>query len=361
MTESGRRVRRLERFSMPELLAVAAAGVVAVGALSASMLVDTETAPAASTTTTAALGSTVTQTGDEPETEDVEGEVGDGAVASAPAADDAQRYEGVRSPLAEEVENKVAAEVEQSRPATSSFRIATLNVLGSNHARNGLGRASAEAGLIKSRGIEIVGLQEVQRDQRGVFINNLSHMQMWPQDALGRDGYRVQIMWRTDRFEMVDNGGSSHTFNSIGSVPIPFVLLKDKTTGAQFWVIATHHSPNGLQSQRDASTRNQVSIISELRKSGHPVFLLGDMNEKSTFFCEMARDAGMIAANGGGYNGGCSVPGGPLRIDWILGTGDGTSFSGYVQDGTTKSQGWSDHYLIYADAKLTDTGTNSSR
>ena len=49
-------MRRLERFSLPELLAVAVAGLVAVGALSASVLVDAETAPTSATAPAALTG-----------------------------------------------------------------------------------------------------------------------------------------------------------------------------------------------------------------------------------------------------------------------------------------------------------------
>ncbi|MFC5727915.1 endonuclease/exonuclease/phosphatase family protein [Nocardioides vastitatis] len=344
--------------SMPEMIVVALAVVAGLVALTFGTLVDTS--PAATSANdphevgTSPAAEASTEEGDaaeEPVAAEKEPARADGEVGTA-------RYDQAQ---VEKLVEKVETEVKRSRSATSSFRIATLNILGSNHAGGGLSRAAREVGLLKSRGIQLVGLQEVQRDQRGVFISGLSNMQMWPQDALGRDGYRVQIMWRTDRFELVDSGGRSHTFNGIPSVPIPYVLLRDKNTGSQFWVIVSHHSPNGLQAQRDVSTRIQVDLVNELKATGHPVLLMGDFNEKATFFCEVARDAGMTAANGGGYSGGCTVPGGPLRIDWILGTAADVRFSGYHQDGTTKSTGMSDHYLIYADATITDRGTRTAR
>lgn len=341
--------------SLPEMVVVALAAIAGVVAITFGTLVDTAAEPTTATdphrrAETVPAPAAKVPAGALPSRRETAagGEVGDQPRYAERSVD----------PLVEQVESVVKRT--KTRSATSAFRIATLNILGSNHARDGMGRAAREVSLLRSRGVEIVGLQEVQRDQRSVFINGLSHMQMWPQDALGRDGYRVQIMWRTDRFEMVDNGGSSHTFNGIPGVPIPYVLLQDRQTGSRFWVIVSHHSPQGMQAQRDVSTRNQISIISRLRASGHPVLTMGDFNEKESFFCEMARDAGMTAANGGGYSGGCSVPPGPLRIDWILGTAADVSFSNYRQDGTTKATGMSDHYLIYADATVTDRAAGAA-
>lgn len=344
--------------SLPEMIVVALAVVAGIVALTFGTLVDTS--PAATTATDPHDVASSPAEQDVPEERDPTAEepVAGKPADSAGGEVGTTRYDEAQ---VEKLVEKVETEVKRSRSATTSFRVATLNILGSNHAGGGLSRAAREVNLLKSRGIQLVGLQEVQRDQRGVFISGLSNMQMWPQDALGRDGYRVQIMWRTDRFELVDSGGRSHTFNGIPSVPIPYVLLRDKSTGSQFWVIVSHHSPNGLQAQRDVSTRIQVDLVNELKATGHPVLLMGDFNEKATFFCEVARDAGMTAANGGGYSGGCSVPGGPLRIDWILGTAADVEFSGYHQDGTTKATGMSDHYLIYADATLTDRGSRTSR
>ncbi|MBU2697727.1 endonuclease/exonuclease/phosphatase family protein [Pimelobacter sp. 30-1] len=369
MTEDRKRKRVKRAISRTELVVVVLAAVAGLAAIVVGTVVDTSVTPmgadvaaagpSSSRSPEASEGSGTrvpasssdeasgapTETGSATP-DGATGEVGEGRSAEAPSRNQERKV----NPLVEQVE----AIARKSQPSTTSFRIATLNILGSNHAGNGLNRAAREAALLRDRGVSIVGLQEVQRDQRPVFMNNLSAMQMWPQDALGRDGYRVQIMWRTDRFEMVDNGGSSHTFNGIGSVPIPYVLLRDKKTGARFWVIVTHNSPQGRQAERNASAEIQIDLVNQLRQTGHPVLLMGDLNEKTTVFCKFATRAGMTSANGGSGGGGCNPPGGPQRIDWILGSADAIDFSGYVQDNTTVSQGLSDHHMIYADAKVAD-------
>jgi endonuclease/exonuclease/phosphatase family metal-dependent hydrolase len=236
----------------------------------------------------------------------------------------------------------------------TTFQVGTLNILGSNHARNGLDRAAREAQLIRDRGIDIIGMQEVQRDQRPVLERNLPGYRVWPGDALGRQGYRVQIAYRTDRFAMVDGGGVQHTFDS-QTVPIPWMRLRDLATGGEFHVIASHNSPRDMQGQREASTRTQASLVNELESTGLPVLLVGDFNEHESFFCRIAASTGLVSANGGRHDDGCVPPPRPIRIDWVLGTGGAVDFSGYHQDGTTIANRLSDHYLIYATAQLAMT------
>ena len=253
-------------------------------------------------------------------------------------------------------------------PKTSTFRIASLNILGSNHKGNGLGRASQEATLLKNRGVDIVGMQEVQRDQRRVFLNQMPAYTMWPQDAVGRQGYRKQILWRSDRFEMLDGGSVNAPFTGM-SVPVPYVLLRDRASGAEFWVVDSHNSPQGRQGERNVATGIQVDLINRLNDT-HPVLLVGDMNEHETWFCRFASQVPAWSANGGYYSGGCHPPGRPLRLDWIVGSATGDNdvdFSGYAQDGTTKATGMSDHFLVYATAKVsykappsTDTAAGTS-
>lgn len=249
------------------------------------------------------------------------------------------------------------AEVEAARLAelrkVSSFRVGTLNILGSNHARGGTSRAAREADLIRSRGIDLIGLQEVQRDQRGVFVSRLPGMTVWPQDAHGRQGYRLQIAYSNARFERVDGGYVTH--NWIGmQVPIPWIELRDRESGARFFLVNAHNAPNDMQASRDVSIGIEAALVNRLKATGKPVLMVGDMNEKQSFFCKMAARTQIVSANGGSWSGGCRPPGGDVRIDWIVGAGDLT-FSGYAQDGTTRATGMSDHYLIYADVDVVDS------
>ncbi|GAA1924298.1 hypothetical protein GCM10009797_17470 [Nocardioides hwasunensis] len=244
---------------------------------------------------------------------------------------------------------------------TSTFRVGSLNVLGSQHTRGGARgygpgttRAAMAADLVMNRGIDVLTMSEVQDDQLGVLTNQLGGYSIWPQQTLGNNTQRLQIAWRSDKFEMLDSGSVSFTFTS-QVIPMPYVLLKDRSTGAQFWVISIHQSAGGLQAQRDASTVVAINLMKQLMaESGKPVIIGGDMNEHTKFFYSVCNATGFLAANGGGA--GCTLPPPPLRVDWIMGGGgDGVSFSGYVQDGATLGR-ISDHYMIHAQVSVTDPG-----
>ena len=243
---------------------------------------------------------------------------------------------------------------------TSTFRIGALNVLGSQHSAGpggygpGTDRAAMAAGLVMSRGVDVLTMSEVQDDQLGVLNSRLAGYSIWPQHALGSNGQRLQIAWRASQFEMLDGGSVTFTFAS-QAIPMPYVLLRDLGTGAEFWVISIHTSAGGLEGERDSGTAIAISLMQRLMaESGKPVLIGGDVNEHEEFFYKVCQATGSLAANGGGA--GCSLPPPPLRVDWIMGGGGaGVNFSGYVQDGATLAR-ISDHYFIHAAVSVNDPG-----
>jgi endonuclease/exonuclease/phosphatase family metal-dependent hydrolase len=149
---------------------------------------------------------------------------------------------------------------------------------------------------------------------------------------------------------MKDQGSVTYVFSN-QRIPLPYVLLRDNATGAEFWMITTHNSAGSMEAQRDAATVIEINLIRQLMGTGKPVIITGDMNEHTEFFCKVATATGMVAANGGSGAGGCHLPPRPLRVDWIMG-GHGAGFSGYRQDGAGIGRA-SDHYYLYASATAT--------
>jgi endonuclease/exonuclease/phosphatase family metal-dependent hydrolase len=255
---------------------------------------------------------------------------------------------------------RIKAAREALLPKTSTFLFGTLNVLGSQHSagRGGFGpgtaRAYREASLLRARGIDLIGLQEVQRDQGAVLAAQLPGYTVWPRESLGPQGYRLQMAWNDSRFTLVEGSHTTYLFDHM-RIPLPYALLRDRATGAEFWFVNAHNSPRGLQGERLVSSGIEAHLVQQLKATGHPVLLAGDLNEHATVFCRLAAAAGLKSANGGYYAGGCHYPQGPLRIDWLMGSSDVT-FSSYRQDATPRATGESDHYLILADAMVTDAG-----
>ena len=254
----------------------------------------------------------------------------------------------------------LARKVADLSPATSTFTVAQSNILASLHTvgPGGFGpgtvRAGMTAGLLMSRGADVGGMQEVGEDQLHVLQSRMAGYSIHGPRRRWKDhnGVRNQIYWRDSQFEMKDSGSVTYTFASM-QIPLPYVLLRDRGTGAEFWVISTHNSAGGLEAQRDSGTAipRSATCIHTLMAKGQPVIITGDMNEHTEFFCRVSAATGMVAANGGSGSGGCHLPPNPLRVDWIMG-GHGMSFSGYHQDGAGLGRA-SDHYYLYATATAT--------
>jgi endonuclease/exonuclease/phosphatase family metal-dependent hydrolase len=231
-------------------------------------------------------------------------------------------------------------------------------VLGSQHTAGpgglgpGVDRAAREARLLIDRGADVIGLQEVQVDQLHVFVNQMPGYTVWPQETLGANSYRLQLVFRDDRFEMIDSGSISYTFDN-RRIPLPYALLRDRDTGAETWVAVTHNSPGGMQRERELSTAIEGQLVGQLASDPErPVLLLGDLNEHTEVVCRLGRITPVITANGAAASGsGCQAPSTEVRIDWIIGT-PGVAFEGYVQDAAPRMGGMSDHYLILATATV---------
>ena len=247
----------------------------------------------------------------------------------------------------------------ERRPVTVEVpydvRLGTLNVLGSNHTAHssqwapGAARSRRQAQVIRERGIDVVGLQEVQLDQLRALRSSLPGYSVWPGDSLGRRGFQLQIAWRSDRFRLVDTGTITTVF-SHQMRALPWVRLRSVATGGELYFVTLHNSPRDLERERDAATGPEIALLHSLLASGLPVLVVGDTNEKSEFFCRVAPATGMRALNGASAQGGCTVPR-DAGIDWVLG-GNVTDFSGYVRQ---RLPGATDHPIVYGDVTLTVT------
>lgn len=242
--------------------------------------------------------------------------------------------------------------------APFTFQIGTLNVLGSQHTAGpgGYGPGTSRAGMLASaivnRGVDLLGMQEMQDDQLAVFQRQLPGYGIWPGHALGNNGVRLQIAYRYDMFDVVDTGSITTVFDH-QMRPIPYALFVNRATGGKFYVVDVHNSPQGLEAERDAATGPEISLVNQLRDTGRPVLLMGDTNEHTEFFCRVAAATGMIGYNGGSASGGgCNVGNGPIKIDWIMG-GGGVGFSSPIVDYGSPIPTATDHAFVHATTTVT--------
>ncbi len=239
----------------------------------------------------------------------------------------------------------------------AKFQLATFNVLGSQHTRGsrrwarGTSRARTTAGVIKDRGTDIIGMQEVQKDQLRVLSNNLRGYGIWPRRRLGNNGIRLQIAWRKSRFKHLGHGHKRTTF-AHQQRPVPWVKLKDRRSGAKFFVVDIHNSPNRQERARDRATRKEIRLVKRLRRTGKPVFIVGDTNEHFEFFCKVGRATSLVAPNGGNPDARpCRKPRRRLIIDWIMGGGR-IDFRSYTQRRGPRVRRASDHHYVQTTVRV---------
>ncbi len=242
-----------------------------------------------------------------------------------------------------------------------SFVTATLNVLGASHTAGGDPRRSGAARmvwsvqLLEDNGVDLVGLQELENPQMRAFkrLAGGTFELFYP----GRDP-RDAIAFRRSRFELVGTDSSVRIPYRRNVRTMPVVVLRDRVTGQRTIVMSVH---NVAGESRKWSGRRGISINRELAavarlhaRTGLPVLLVGDFNDRRQFFFCKVSGAGLASASTWWKapvdpavgSPGCELPR-RAGIDWIWGS-EGITFAGYVkQDGGLVDQA-TDHPLVLA-------------
>ena len=221
-----------------------------------------------------------------------------------------------------------ASSGEHRPPPPVSFRIASFNVLGSNHTTQsrswhpGRTRAKIARRWIRNQGLSIVGLQEAQVDQLRVLTRK--RWKAFPSPRHARNTETAQsVIWRRSRWRLLE----AHTF----TIPFargqhrkqPVVRLENRRTHRQVWVISVHLSaregPRGDRDRRVGRAR-LVREVRRLQPTRPPIVVTGDMNDHRRIFCAVAGRTRLVAASGGSHDAdGCRTPA-VMRVDWIFGS-----------------------------------------
>ncbi|HQR26626.1 MAG TPA: endonuclease/exonuclease/phosphatase family protein [Nocardioides sp.] len=236
-----------------------------------------------------------------------------------------------------------------------TLRIASYNVLGDVHTAPyehddefAPSRIRAEwmaDVLTRMGGPDIVGLQEVQAAQlKAIMRATGDRYAAWPADKVPGGGPQ-SLLWDKSVWQATDKQTISIPFIT-GQRPQPVVRLRHLATGREIWVLNVHNAPAELQGQRNVAVSREIAKILELRATGLPVFLLGDMNEKTTVFCKVVGQTDLISPLGGSAGpSGCKPPTARMRVDWLFLSEDVTVDSFAMYQSPLKS--WStDHVTI---------------
>lgn len=180
---------------------------------------------------------------------------------------------------------------------SQSIRLATYNILGSSHKRAGAkiggsvkDRAERATKVIKGKAgvkaFDIVGVQEMRPDQYRMFNKMLPGYNKYPKKSSQRTIYFV-----ASRFQLLKGGSVGYpSYGDIGLNPgrtAPWVLLKDKKSGKDFYVINAHLPAFNLDAGSDTKggalkRERGAKILHDWAKNryaeGKPVFIIGDFN-----------------------------------------------------------------------------------
>jgi hypothetical protein len=244
-------------------------------------------------------------------------------------------------------------------PPVATWRMATFNLLGAAHTGGrgkDPGRASGGARMqgalqiIKQHQVSVVGFQEMEGSQRGDFAAGAPKWQLYPGNALGNAGEN-SIGWDTDVWQLITPQTILIPYFGGNNRPMPYILLQNKATGVLSYFTNFHNPADIRQFKhqfkfRVEAEKREVGLFNALEKTGIPVFVTGDMNEREQYFCTVVGSTSLHAAAGGSVTSGCQPPR-PTQIDWILGSKD-VAFSDYTIDKSKLVHFTTDHPVVSA-------------
>jgi len=244
---------------------------------------------------------------------------------------------------------------------TRAIAVASYNVLGASHTARSSKYSTYPTRLVRSinyinaRGLDVVGTQEFQEVQYDYFVskgfNKTWGAHYWDPEGKRRDTENA-IIWRKSTMAYVQG----HTFDipyfGGNTRHVPAVLLRQKSSGRTAWFLNVHNPANtrgDAAGWRAKAVQIERNKIIELRKTGRPVFLTGDFNDRQNAFCPLTANKLSISPN--------SIPSVTCRyprestIDWIFAAGQ-TRFSYYLRDKTPQTTRISDHPIVIGRAHL---------
>ncbi len=248
-------------------------------------------------------------------------------------------------------------------PPQATFTVSSFNVLGASHTPPGGTRAVGTTRIVWAKQlldlhhVDVVGFQEMQGVQLAKFQQLAgSSWAVYPGFSLRPRDTENSIGWRTDRFELVEATTVGIPYFDGNRRSMPIVLLRNKRSGLLSY-FANFHNPADTATYRNQgqwraeATRIEVALQNQLRQTGIPSFMTGDMNERAPYFCRVTKESPVKAARGGYWSNNVCYANKPRAIDWIFGSPELT-WSRYLEDRSALVAKTTDHPLIVTDVTV---------
>ena len=178
-----------------------------------------------------------------------------------------------------------ACEFPEIKP--DSLKVMSYNILGNMDIE---GRpADAREQMVQTildNDIDVIGTQEDNEENRGVFVNLLGNYDSYI--GSGSDNY---IYWKKEKFNLIKKGyyylsdtpGKESKYeDSTQYRTLTYVILEIKETGKQLMFVATHLDYRSGEATRVKQINVLASKIKDINKNGLPVILVGDFNSLPT-------------------------------------------------------------------------------
>ena len=245
---------------------------------------------------------------------------------------------------------------------TTGFNVASFNLLGASHTARSSRfatykpRLDRAVTLMNRYKLDVVGTQEFQETTQFDYFVAKGYSKTWGAHywnpaGKARDTENA-IIWRKSKMEFVSGSTFDIPYFNGNTRHVPAVLLREKSSGRTAYFLNVHNPANvrgNAAGWRAKAIKIERAKIIELRKTGRPVFITGDFNDRREAFCPLTAGKLTISPN--------SVPRmtcvypRQTSIDWIFAAGQ-TRFSYYLRDTYSQRANISDHPVVRARAHL---------
>lgn len=240
----------------------------------------------------------------------------------------------------------------------NGFVLASFNTLGAVHTPTAryagyASRTPKQVALLNGYAADVIGLQEFEANQRDLFLATAQGTYgIFPTPGTTRTDN--SLIWRNSTFEFVSGTTMGIPYFQGRTAQQPVVLLRQRSTGREAYFINVHNPASirkyGDQSKwRAKAIALEIAKIQELRRTGLPVFITGDFNDREKAFCPMTAGKLTISANSIPSMT-CALPK-TLWIDWVFAAGP-ARFTSWLKDNKPRDQRISDHPIIVTRAYI---------
>jgi hypothetical protein len=190
-------------------------------------------------------------------------------------------------------------------PETTRFRAMTVDVSGA------VSRTDLRAGLdlLRRNKVDLVGFQGLTPAQYDSFKTAAGTTWAgYPGPTLGKPALATTIAWRTDTWTLVTPNTLTTPMANGRQARRPYVLLLNRTTGRQIYLVNIDNAPDKPRSDhpdqttaRTQATQLQAALINQLHATGTPVVLVGTPSDPdpTRYYCALTRTTPVATSAGG--------------------------------------------------------------